>query len=62
MIDTMELEKLALYLVILFDGLFDKKLLPYIDQVLRLNINFIKLVSQYKLFKEAVIVGESISV
>ena len=63
LISTMDPTKLALHLVVSFDKFLDKNLLTSTstDQVLCMNINFLKLVSKYKLFKEAVTVDDSIT-
>ena len=61
-IATMDPTKLALKLVLSFNEFLDKKIETSTDEVLIVNINFVRLVSQYKLFKEAVTEGDSITV
>lgn len=53
---------LAVKLVRSFDKLLDNKLYTSTDEVLKVNSNFVRLVSQYKLFKKAGTVGDSITV
>ena len=61
-IAEMDPQKLAVDLALSFDKVLDNKLETSTDEVLRVNINFVRLVSQYKIFKEAVTVGDSIMV
>ena len=61
-IAEMDPQKLAVDLALSFDKFLDSKLETSTDEVLRVNINFVRLVSQYKMFKEAVTVGDSIMV
>ena len=61
-ITEMDPQKLAVNLVLSFDKFLDTKLDTSTDEVLKVNINFVRLVSQYKMFKEAVTVGDSIMV
>ena len=49
-------------MVLSFDVFLDKKLKISIDEVLFVNISVVKLVTQYEMFKEAVIVGDLITV
>ena len=54
--------QLALHLVVSFDKFLDEKLNTSSDKVLCMNINFVKMVSKYKLFKDAVTVYDSVTV
>ena len=58
----MDPQKLAIDLVLSSDRFLDEKLNTSTDEVLRVNINFVRLVLQYKMFKEAMIGGDSITV
>ena len=49
-------------MVLSFDAFLDRKLETSTDEVLLVNISFVKLVTQYKIFKEAVTVGDWIAV
>ena len=53
---------LGVELVVDFDLFLDNKMSTSTDQVLKVMINFVKLVSQYVIFKEAATVGDYITV
>ena len=59
---TMDPQKLAVNLVLSFNDFLDNKLETSTEKKLLVNIRFARLVLQYKLFKEAVTVGDSITV
>ena len=59
---TMDPQNLAVDLVLVFNAFLDHKIETSTDELLIVNINFVRLVSQYKLFKEAATVGDSITV
>ena len=61
-ITSMDPQKLAVELVLSFNAFLDHKIETSTDEVLIVNINFARLVSQYKMFKEAVTVGDAITV
>ena len=59
---TLDPQKLDVDLVLSFNAFLDHKIETSTDEVLIVNINFARLVSQYTLFKEAVTVGDSITI
>ena len=61
-IHTMDPQILAVDMVMSFEKYLDNKMLTSTDEVLLLNISFVKLVTQYKMFSEAVTIGDSITV
>ena len=61
-IHIMDPQFLAVDMVIAFDAFLEMKLETSTDEVLLMNISFAKLVTQYKMFKEAVTLGDSIVV
>ena len=58
----MDSQILAVDMVLSFDKFLDRKLERSSDEMLLVNISFVKLVSQYKIFQEAVTVGYLITV
>ena len=61
-IDGVDPQRIALNIVVSFEVFLDEKLKTSTDEVLLVLINFVKLVSQYDMFKEAVTIGDSVIV